>query len=82
MVLNNERELFESANAFLDAAFQPSIELAGALHEHMTSHEFELDNSESNGSEKMRLNIRSGIDGKYGRRKKGQFYTPPWVVDY
>lgn len=80
--MNNERELFESANAFLDAAFQPSIELAGALHEHMTSHEFELENTESNGSEKIRLNIRSGIDGKYGRRKKGQFYTPPWVVDY
>jgi SAM-dependent methyltransferase len=80
--VGNEAQLFETANAFLDAAFEPSIELAGSLHEHMTSCEFEVETFDLNGSSQLRLNIRSGSEGKYGRRKRGQFYTPPWVVDY
>jgi len=76
--ISNETELLTWANAFLDAAFEPSIELAGSLYEHLTSSELEFENADG----QSRLHIRSGIEGKHGRRKKGQFYTPPWVVDY
>ena len=82
IALRDERALFETAKAFLDEAFEPSIELAGALHEHMTSHEFEVEIPAAGAEGKSRLHIRSGVDSKYGRRKKGQFYTPPWVVNY
>ncbi len=75
VALNNDRQLITLANAFLDKAFQPSIELAGSLYEHLTSFGLEFD---SDGG----LHIRSSYDCKSGRRKKGQFYTPPWVVDY
>jgi len=87
--LKNYSELADEASAFLDAAFHPSIELAGSLYEHLTSHELELSAEKpkrSDASAPKRKNfiahIRTSVDGKYGRRKKGQFYTPPWVVDY
>lgn len=80
--LANERELFKTANTFLDESFEPRMELAGALHEHMTSQEFEVELTKSDGEQQAHLHIRNATDGKYGRRKKGQFYTPPWVVDY
>ncbi len=89
IALDNHSELVSEANAFLDAAFHPSIELAGSLHEHLTSYELELVEEKSKPSKapsRERKNfiahIRTSVDGKYGRRKKGQFYTPPWVVDY
>lgn len=80
--VGNDAELFETARAFLDAAFEPTIELAGSLHEHMTSCEFQIEVTDARGEQAYRLHMRSGTDGKHGRRKKGQFYTPPWVVQY
>lgn len=74
-VLHNERQLTDIANAFLDDAFEPSIEIAGSLYEHLTSFALEFDDAD-------KLHIRTGYECKSGRRKKGQFYTPPWVVDY
>lgn len=80
--VGNDAELFETARAFLDAAFEPTIELTGSLHEHMTSCEFQIEVTDARGKQSYRLHMRSGTDGKHGRRKKGQFYTPPWVVQY
>ncbi len=87
--LDRYRDLVDDAFAFLDEAFHPSIELAGSLYEHLTSHELELIEEKTKrieSSSQTRKNflahIRTTVDGKYGRRKKGQFYTPPWVVDY
>lgn len=89
IALDNYSEIVAEANAFLDAAFHPSLELAGSLYEHLTSYELELleekprSSHESSPCRKTFVaHIRTGDDGKYGRRKKGQFYTPPWVVDY
>ena len=68
-------DLNESAHHWLDQHFAPDLELIGTLYENLHAYSLSfLKNGE--------LYISCASTSKYDRRKTGQFYTPPWVVDY
>jgi hypothetical protein len=72
--IDDETFIAACKSAF-DADLAPTIELLGSLYEQIVNFPLEIG---GNGSVAMPTNIQR----KENRRRVGQFYTPPQVVDY